>query len=249
MPAIGRVLRANEAGQNPQAEENDLDETRYTSDMSNLLGIFGGTFDPPHLGHLILAAEACQQLGLRRLLWVLTPIPPHKLDQTITPSEHRLAMLQLAIAGNPDFELSRVEIDRPGPHYALDTVNLLAGQNRGAEMVYLMGGDSLRDLPTWRRPADLLSACRYLGVMRRRGDSIHLPELEAILPGITRKVRFVDAPLLDISSRQIRQRVAEGRPFRYFLSQPVYEYIVKHNLYRDIVKPALSPLHSVQGRL
>ena len=199
--------------------------------MPNLLGIFGGTFDPPHLGHLILAAEVCQQLGLRRLLWVLTPIPPHKLDQTITPIEHRLTMLQLAIAGNPAFELSRVEMDRRGPHYALDTVKLLAEQNPGAEMVYLMGGDSLRDLPAWHRPAELLSACRYLGVMHRPGDSIHLPALEAILPGITRKVRFVDAPLVDISSHEIRQRVADGRPFRYLLPPAVYDYILEHDLY------------------
>ena len=199
--------------------------------MSNPIGIIGGTFDPPHLGHLILAAEARQQFSLKCLLWVLTPIPPHKLNQAITPSEHRLAMLKLAIAGNPDFELSRVEMDRPGPHYALDTVNLLAGQNPGAEIVYLMGGDSLRDLPTWHRPADLVSACHYLGVMRRPGDAIHLPDLEALLPGITHKVRFVDAPLVEISSREIRQRVAEGSPFRYFLPAAVYDYILEHNLY------------------
>jgi len=199
--------------------------------MPNLLGIFGGTFDPPHLGHLILAAEACQQLGLRRLLWVLTPIPPHKLGQTITPIEHRLEMLQLATAGNPAFELSRVEMDRRGPHFALDTVNLLAGQNPDVEMVYLMGGDSLRDLSTWHRPAELLSACLYLGVMRRPDDAIHLPNLEAILPGITRKVRFVDAPLVDVSSREIRQRIEVGRPFRYFLPPSVYEYILEHGLY------------------
>jgi len=199
--------------------------------MPSLIGIFGGTFDPPHLGHLILAAEARQQFSLTRLFWVLTPIPPHKLDQPITPIEHRLAMLQLAITGNSDFELSRLEIDRPGPHYALDTVNLLAEQNPGVDMAYLMGGDSLRDLPTWHRPAELLSACRYLGVMRRPSDSIHLPDLEAILPGITSKVRFVDAPIVEISSREIRQRVAEGRPFRYYLPPAVYGYILEHNLY------------------
>jgi len=199
--------------------------------MANLIGIFGGTFDPPHLGHLILAAEARQQFGLRRLLWVLTPIPPHKLDQTITPIEYRLTMLQLAIARNPAFEISRVEMDRRGPHYTLDTVNLLAGQNPGAEMVYLMGGDSLRDLPAWHRPAELLSACRYLGVMRRPSDAIHLPDLEAILPGITRKVHFVDAPLVEISSHEIRQRIANGRPFRYFLPPSVYEYILERDLY------------------
>lgn len=199
--------------------------------MPSLLGIFGGTFDPPHLGHLILAAEARQQLSLTSLLWVLTPDPPHKPAAPILPLAHRLTMLQLAISGDADFELSRLEMDRPGPHYALDTLNLLAEQNPGAEMVYLMGGDSLRDLPTWHRPADLLSACRYLGVMRRPGASIDLPALEAILPGITSKVRFVEAPLLEIASHEIRQRVAEGRPFRYYLLPSVYEYILEHNLY------------------
>ncbi|MDP2975661.1 MAG: nicotinate-nucleotide adenylyltransferase [Anaerolineales bacterium] len=200
--------------------------------MPSLLGIFGGTFDPPHLGHLILAAEAHQQLSLTRLLWVLTPDPPHKQAAPILPLAHRLAMLQLAISGDADFELSRVEMDRPDPHYALDTLNLLAEQNPGAEMVYLMGGDSLHDLPTWHRPADLLSACRYLGVMRRPGDNIDLPALEAILPGITSKVRFVEAPLLEIASHEIRQRIAEGHPFRYYLPPAVYRYIVRHQLYR-----------------
>ena len=90
--------------------------------MSQLLGLFGGTFDPPHIGHLILSAEAHAQLGLDRLLWVLTPNPPHKQGQQITPLEHRLAMTKLAIADNPQFELSTVEMDRPGPHYALDSV-------------------------------------------------------------------------------------------------------------------------------
>ncbi|MFH1908600.1 MAG: nicotinate-nucleotide adenylyltransferase [Chloroflexota bacterium] len=200
--------------------------------MPSLLGIFGGTFDPPHLGHLILATEAHQQLSLTRLLWVLTPDPPHKPAVPILPLAHRLVMLQLAISGDADFELSRLEMDRPGPHYALDTLNLLAEQNPGAEMVYLMGGDSLRDLPTWHRPADLLSACRYLGVMRRPGDNIDLPALEAILPGITSKVHFVEAPLLEIASHEIRQRIAEGHPFRYYLPSSVYEYILEHNLYR-----------------
>jgi nicotinate-nucleotide adenylyltransferase len=195
------------------------------------IGIFGGTFDPPHLGHLILAAEARTQLGLDRLLWVLTPDPPHKQDQPIAPPEHRLAMLKLAIADDPSFELSVVEMDRPGPHYALDTVKILADQNPGAELVYLMGGDSLRDLPTWYRSADFVSACHAIGVMRRPGNSIDLYALEKTLPGLTAKVRFVDAPLLDIAAHEIRARAAEGRPFRYFLPSGVYTYIVEHNLY------------------
>ncbi len=197
------------------------------------IGIFGGTFDPPHLGHLILAAEAHAQLKLDRLLWVLTPLPPHKQSQALTPLEHRLAMVDLAIAGERTFEFSTIEVDRPGPHYALDTVRILAEQNPGAEMVYLLGGDSLRDLPTWHRPVEFVAACHSIGVMRRPDDSIDLPELEKAIPGLTDKVRFVEAPLLDIAAHEIRARVAEGRPFRYFLLEGVYKYILKHRLYRN----------------
>src|SRR5512145_1869540 len=103
--------------------------------MSTRIGLFGGTFDPPHLGHLILASEAQSQLELDRLLWVLTPEPPHKLDQTIATTEHRLAMVRLAIADNEIFELSRIELDRPGPHFTIDTIKLVAEQNPQAEIV------------------------------------------------------------------------------------------------------------------
>jgi len=196
-----------------------------------LIGIFGGTFDPPHLGHLALASAARLQLGLDRLLWMLTPDPPHKQGQPITPVHHRLAMLELALAGHPEFKLSRLELDRPGPHYALDTVKLLAKQNPGADIVYLMGGDSLRDLPSWHRPADLLSAIRYLGVLLRPGASPDLPALERLLPGITAKVRFVDAPPMDISASGIRLLAAAEKPFRKFVLPAVYDYIVGHQLY------------------
>jgi nicotinate-nucleotide adenylyltransferase len=200
--------------------------------MQNI-GIFGGTFDPPHLGHLILAAEARSQLGLDRLLWVLTPDPPHKQGQSIAPLEHRLEMVKLAIADDPQFEISSVELTRPGPHYALDTVLILAGQNPGAKLVYLMGGDSLRDLPSWHRPADFVSACHWIGVVRRPGDAIDMTTLEKSLPGLRSKVRFVEAPLLEIAARDIRKRIAEGKPYRYFLPTGVYDYINSHNLYRQ----------------
>jgi nicotinate-nucleotide adenylyltransferase len=196
------------------------------------IGIFGGTFDPPHLGHLILAAEAHAQLGLDRLLWVLTPDPPHKQDRSIAPLEYRLAMLRFALADAPEFELSNVDMDRPGPHYALDTVKIIAGQNPGAKLVYLMGGDSLRDLPLWHRPVDFVYACHFIGVMRRLGDTLDLPALEKILPGLTAKVRFVEAPLIDIAAHGIRARIAEGKPFRYFMPPGVYSYIVENDLYR-----------------
>lgn len=196
------------------------------------IGVFGGTFDPPHIGHLILASEAYQQLNLERLLWVLTPISPLKRADDITSLDQRLSMLQLAIAENPDFELSRIEIDSPGPYYTLDTMRRLADCYPSAEVILVIGGDSLRDLPRWHRPADLMSACDEIGVMRRPGDSVDLSALERQVPGTQAKVRFVDAPLLEISSSDIRRRIREKLPFRYYLSPSVYEYILKNELYR-----------------
>jgi len=198
------------------------------------IGIFGGTFDPPHLGHLILAEEAYDQLVLDRVLWVLTPDPPHKQDQAITTLDTRLVMVQAAIADNPGFELSRIELDRPGPHYALDTVRILKKQNPDAELVYLIGGDSLHDLPAWHLPQCLIEACSALGVMRRPGDQIDLSALDSQIPGLVQKVKWIDAPLLEISSSQIRQRITGGRPYRYFLHPAVYQVIVSLHLYESV---------------
>lgn len=195
------------------------------------IGIFGGTFDPPHLGHLILAAEAAYQLHLNRLLFVLAADPPHKQGQPITAVRHRLDMLLATIGNDPFFELSRVDLDRPGPHYSLDTVRLLRMENPGAEMVFLMGGDSLHDLPTWHRPIDFVDVCDLIGVFRRPGDNVDLPALEEELPGLGMKVRFVETPLLEIASHDIRRRVAEGRPFRYFVPEAVYHIIRERDLY------------------
>ena len=214
-----------------------MERTRYTFSMSDKLhervGLFGGTFDPPHVGHLILASEAKSQLELNRVLWTVTPDPPHKQAQEITALEHRLAMVNLAIEDESTFELSRVELDRPGPHYTVDTLKLLAEQNPGAEIVPIIGGDSLQDLPTWHQPKEILYVAHWVGVMRRPGEETNLEALERELPGITAKVHYVDAPLLEIASREIRERVANGKPFRYYLPPPVYEYIEKHHLYQQ----------------
>lgn len=200
--------------------------------MSNLLGIFGGTFDPPHLGHLILAAEAQAQLNLDRVLWVLTPQPPHKPERPITPLEHRMEMLRRAISDSPVFELSSVEIDRPGPHYTVDTLHLLQEKYPTGKLVLLIGGDSLSDLPGWSRPREIIAAVHAFGVMRRPGDNIELIALEQLVPGIHSKVQFVDAPQLDISSSLIRQRVAGNGHSRYYLPPGVYDYIQQNHLYR-----------------
>lgn len=200
--------------------------------MSELIGIFGGTFDPPHLGHLILAAEAQAQLKLDRVLWALTPQPPHKPEGPITPLLHRFEMLRRAVVDSPGFELSTVEIDRPGPHYTIDTLDLLQEKYPTGKLVLLIGGDSLRDLPGWRRPREIIAVVFAFGVMRRPGDNIELDALERVFPGIQAKLLFVDAPQFDISSSTLRQRIADGGHYRYYLHPQVYEYIQQNHLYR-----------------
>ncbi|KAF0110291.1 MAG: nicotinate-nucleotide adenylyltransferase [Chloroflexi bacterium] len=196
------------------------------------IGIFGGTFDPPHVGHLILAEECQTQLSLDRLLWVVTDNPPHKCYVSVSPIEARVALVDKAIQGSPAFQLSRVDIDRPGPHFAIDTVNILKTEYPGAEMFYLMGGDSLHDLPTWNKPLNFIRICDGIGVMRRHADHVDLESLEKVLPGISMKVRIIEAPILEISSKQIRQRIAEGMGYRYYLRDAVYEAIRELGMYR-----------------
>ncbi len=200
--------------------------------LTTRIGFFGGTFDPPHIGHLILAGEALFQFNLNRLLWVLTPNPPHKQENPITPLKHRLAMLQNMIAHNPQFEISLLEVNRPGPHYTIDTIKLLKEQEPEAEIVLLIGGDSLADLPTWRFAPDLIAAVSKLGIMRRPSDFTTLAEIESKLPGIAQKIHFIDALLQPVSSRELRRRIKAGEMFRYYLSPAVFDYIEKNNLYR-----------------
>ncbi|MBT3315558.1 MAG: nicotinate (nicotinamide) nucleotide adenylyltransferase [Anaerolineae bacterium] len=197
------------------------------------IGIFGGTFDPPHLGHLILACEVYTQLNLDRLLWMLTPDPPHKQDRKISTLAHRKKMLSLAIADNSSFELSLIEAERPGPHYSVDTVRIVRERNLGAEIIYLMGGDSLRNLHSWHSPADFVAACDEIGVMRRPADAINSSMLGDAVEGLKEKIRFVNAPLLEIASREIRQRIRENLPCRYYLPREVFAYILDERVYKE----------------
>jgi nicotinate-nucleotide adenylyltransferase len=199
--------------------------------LPNRLGIFGGTFDPPHIGHLILAEEALHQLHLDCILWVLTPDPPHKTGQEITQLDHRTEMLKLALAEAPQFALSYVDIQRPPPHYAVDTMQLLRIEYPHARLVYLMGGDSLSDLPTWMRPEEFIQSCDEIGVMLRPGREVDLHSLDRALPGIEDKVRFIQAPLLEISSSILRAKIALHGPYRYYLLPPVHDYIERCQLY------------------
>lgn len=194
-------------------------------------GIFGGTFDPLHIGHLVLAAEALDQLQLDRVLWVLTPQPPHKPGQPVSPINLRIDMLTAVLAGETGFELSRIDVDRLPPHYAFETMRLLRDQYPEDRLVYLMGGDSLRDLPEWYKPLEFLAECSAIGVMLRPGAEIDIPKLEEALPGIADKVRMIGTPLLEISSSDIRKRIQQQRHYRYFLPESVYQIVLERDLY------------------
>jgi nicotinate-nucleotide adenylyltransferase len=200
--------------------------------MGGLIGVFGGTFDPPHHGHLILAEEARGQFELDQVFWVLTPDPPHKPDRVITGQKIRIDMVERAISENPHFRLSLADIDRPAPHYALGTMHWLKKHYPDDKFVYLMGGDSLRDLASWYKPVDFIQECEFLGVMHRPGAKPDLDDLERRVPGITEKVRFYQTPLIDIASSDIRSRVAEGRAYRYFLPRKVWRLIENEGLYK-----------------
>ena len=154
------------------------------------LGIFGGTFDPPHLAHLILADEAIYQLDLEKVLWVLTPISPLKPDKLISPWRIRLKLLESALANESSFEVSHVDIDRPPPHYAYETLKILSQKYPTYELVYLIGGDSLQDFPSWKKPEQILAFCDRIGVMPRPGGEINMDALNRELMEETGSRKF-----------------------------------------------------------
>jgi len=195
------------------------------------LGILGGTFDPPHIAHLVMADQARSQLNLSCVFLIPAGQPPHKVGRPVTPIEHRLAMTQLAIADDPSLALSRVDVDRPGPHYTADTLALLRAAHPDDELYLLIGSDSLRDLMTWRDPARVVARAR-LAVMRRPDAEPDIRTLESALPGISARMDWVDAPWLDISSHDIQRRVRAGLSIRHLVPAAVEQYIVEHGLYR-----------------
>jgi nicotinate-nucleotide adenylyltransferase len=204
------------------------------------IGILGGTFDPVHIGHLILAEEAWARLRLAQVLFVPAGDPPHKRGLPISPVQHRLCMLELAIADNPHFVLSRVDADRPGPHYTVDMVKLLQEQfGPQTELFFLMGFDALMDLPNWHQPQELLRLCRVVA-LTRFGYHIDWARLEAALPGLRERTTLLPMPELEIASHVLQQRVREGWPIRYQVPAPVEEYIYRHGLYRNDA-PASGP--------
>jgi len=196
------------------------------------IGVFGGTFDPIHIGHLVSAEEVRVELGLERVVFVPARLPPHKLDHVVSLVEHRLAMVELAIASNPHFAVSKVDIDRSGPSYTVDTIELLRDEWGGGEIYFIMGSDSLLDILTWHNPQRLIRLCRF-AVVSRPGYQVDLDELDDLLPGVASRVQMLNAPELAISSTDIQRRVREGLSIKYQVPEAVEDYIYQHKLYQN----------------
>jgi nicotinate-nucleotide adenylyltransferase len=189
------------------------------------IGILGGSFNPVHLAHLVVAERVREALALDRVLLVPAACQPLKPEAALAPASHRLAMLELAVSGNPGLRVDSLELDRGGVSYTADTLEELARRSDGAALHLILGSDAYRSLEKWRRPEDVRRLARIV-VVSRSGD----PELPArgALPGDL----FVAAPALEISASDIRARVARGASIRYLLPEGVREYILAHGLYR-----------------
>ncbi len=196
------------------------------------LGVIGGTFDPPHYGHLVLADNGRVQLNLDAVIFVPAGIPPHKPERPISPASHRLAMVEAAMGDNAAFRLSRVDVDRPGPHYTVDMLALLAEAYPGSKLFFLIGGDSLAEFGSWRDPAGIVELA-HLGVMERPGWEADVDGLEERVPQIRERLARLDAPYLEISGTDLRRRVREELPIRYLVPPAVRRYVLEHRLYRS----------------
>jgi nicotinate-nucleotide adenylyltransferase len=197
------------------------------------VGVIGGTFDPIHIGHLIIAEGARDALDLQRVIFVPAGQPPHKRSSQISPAEHRLEMVRLAIAGNGHFTASRVDIDRGGPSYTVDTIRLLHDAwGADARIYFLIGGDSLAELPMWYQPERLLEICQVVAVPRP-GYELDLESLDVKIPGASERIQMLSMPLVDLSATEIRDRIRDRRSIRYLVPHAVERYIYRHHLYRE----------------
>jgi nicotinate-nucleotide adenylyltransferase len=197
------------------------------------LGVLGGTFDPIHHGHLVAAQEAFYQLELDLVLFVPAGMPPHKPVQPLATARHRLQMIELAIDGRPGFALSRVDVERPGPHYSADMLQLLKDEwGHDTTLFFIEGADSLVDILDWHEPQRIVELAE-LALVNRQGVELDVDRLEQHLPGLEARLHRVEMPLLEISSTNLRQRVREGRPLAYLLPDAVIAYILEHELYLE----------------
>lgn len=200
------------------------------------VGIFGGTFDPIHLGHLILAEQCREQCQLDEVWFVPALIPPHKQNHSISTAATRCAMIEFAISGNPSFRLERLELERTGPSYTVTTLEKLHGDAPGRELFLLLGADSIHDLPTWREPKRILELATIVAVNRGRetfDEQAVRQHLTAQLGDIDPRICVVSMPGIDISATEIRSRVQQGLSIRYQVSRAVEAYILEHSVYHQ----------------
>jgi nicotinate-nucleotide adenylyltransferase len=194
------------------------------------IGVLGGTFDPIHIGHLVVAEEARIKVGFNEVLFVPAGQPWRKLDRNTTPAVHRVEMVRRAIADNPHFKLCTLEVERPGPSYTVDTLTMLRKQlGSKASLFFILGRDTLAELPLWKEPEKLVQLCRL--VVAPRLGSKDLKHLEASIPGLLDKVIQLDMPVIGISSAEIRQRIAQGLSVRYLVPAEVEKYITEQKIY------------------
>jgi|GEM_PF-5912 len=207
-------------------------EWSFPGEEGRKIGVFGGTFDPVHLGHLMIAEEAKTALDMAEVVLVPAGQPMSRRDENVTPARHRLEMLRLAIEGKPELKISEMEIERKGPSYTVDTI---AGMKklyaRGDELYFILGWDSLEQLPDWHEPSRLVNSCYLVAVPRPGWKRPNIKALEGILPGITQKVIWLDKPRVDIGATAIRELAARGEPIDHLVPKTVAEYIRKNKLY------------------
>ena len=197
------------------------------------VGILGGTFDPVHFAHLAIAEEARESLGLERVLFIPAAMPPHKVDRPVSDPEHRMAMVELAIADNPAFEASRIELGRTGPSYTVDTLEALARDY--PDLVLILSAEAFRELRTWHRPERILELARLAVVPRDGFPDANRSYLAEHFPGFEDRATFLSGPRLRLSASELRHRAANGRSLRYLVPDAVAAYIGDHALYSDPV--------------
>jgi len=201
--------------------------------LKRSMGIMGGTFDPVHYGHLVIAECARHEFKLNKVVFVPCGSPPHKKDHVITGAMHRYRMVELAVAGNPHFETSRVEIDRAGPSYAIDTLKIFQNMyGPETELYFITGADAIVEILTWKRVDEVMGLCSFIAATR---PGYSLPQLNKAIgtlpPDFQKKIFAFEIPGIAVSSTEIRQRVQAGQPIKYLLPEAVEQYIFEQETY------------------
>lgn len=197
------------------------------------IGLMGGTFNPIHIGHLVTAEEAFYQFKLDEIIFIPSGQPPHKIDGEIAPAEDRYLMTVIATASNPHFTVSRIEIDRKGPSYTVDTLREMKKiYGEETELFFITGADAIIEILTWKDPEIIADMCEFIAATRPGYSLKRFEELHLVGSAKLPKVHFMEIPALAISSTDIRRRVKEGRPVKYLLPDGVAAYLMKRGLYR-----------------